>query len=167
MTAQLQRQNQRQLAQLKLAATGGAGGFVLPWLRPRNVGMGEILRCAQNDGATSTAKSKATGPAKAGRYRWCGRLRDALVEASKRWHGEILRCAQNDGAISTAKTKATGPAKAGRYRWLFGVLREWLELRCRWPGYSAALVVKASTTAMFGSKSCGRLWRCCKYSGAL
>ena len=38
---------------------------------------GEILRCAQNDGVTATAT--ANGPAKAGRYRWWGRLRGALV----------------------------------------------------------------------------------------
>ena len=51
------------MAQLKLAATGGAGGLVLRWLGTRNIGVGEILRCApflrqgrQNDGVTKKAK---------------------------------------------------------------------------------------------------------------
>ena len=56
------------MAQLKLAATGGAGGLVLRWLGTRNIGVGEILRCApflrqdrQNDGVKATANTEGDG----------------------------------------------------------------------------------------------------------
>ncbi len=48
MTATQQRR-QLQMAQLKLAATGGALSMVVRWSGSRNIGVGEILRCAQND----------------------------------------------------------------------------------------------------------------------
>ena len=54
-------QNQMRMTQRKLAATGGAGGFGLRRSGPRNIGVGEILRCAQNDDTTSTAKTKTAG----------------------------------------------------------------------------------------------------------
>ena len=40
---------------------------------------------------------------------------------------------------------------------------------CSWllPIYSAALAASASTTAIFGSNSCGMPCRCCKYAGLL
>ena len=39
------------MGRLKPAVTGDVGGFVVRWLGPRNIGEGEILRCAQNDGS--------------------------------------------------------------------------------------------------------------------
>jgi hypothetical protein len=38
---------------------GCAGGIATRWLEVRMIGVGEILRCAQDDGVTATARAKA------------------------------------------------------------------------------------------------------------
>ena len=77
-----QRRGRRQMAWLKQAATGGAGGIMCVGRAPRNIEVVEILRCAQNDGAGQCA---ALG-------RHYGGLREAkrthiFAEESLHWNG--------------------------------------------------------------------------------
>ena len=60
---------QRQMGRLKPAVTGDAGSFVLRGLGPRNIGEGEILRGAQNDGSFEARENSRTKVLTPGRGR--------------------------------------------------------------------------------------------------